>query len=230
MNGIFTFGTTFILGFLHAFEPGHGKSILAAFSLGRTNVKSLLALISSLFVSHFLILSAFALGLQMMVSAEAVEQYLEPLEWIAPLLIMAYGGYLLYKARKHRPIESGACSCGHDHDEHHHHKGGNTRTAIVTGLIAGLIPCPTAIAPLLLSGVHDGFSSSLLHVLVYAIGMTLALFCFAGLLLLIKSLFRKKIEGWEKKLNFNVVSAAILIVIGVVYLGIYLGAGAGHHH
>ena len=226
MTGILTYSATFILGLIHAFEPGHGKSILAAFSLRQTNLKMFTSLILSLFVSHFLILGLFAWGLQSLSSTALVEDYSRNLQLISPVLVIAFGGYLFYKAKKHHKTEAG-CSCGHHHTAD---TISNTKTASITGFVAGLMPCPTAIAPLFISGVHDGFNSTLVHILIYVAGMTLALFAFTGILLLMKSFFQRQIKRIEGRVNFNFLSALVMIGIGLVYLVINMLSPDTHHH
>lgn len=226
MTGIISYSATFILGLLHAFEPGHGKSILAAFSLRHTNFKIFTSLISSLFVSHFLVLGLFAVALQALSSTALVEEYGKHLQLVTPLFVIAFGGYLFFNARKHRKTEGG-CSCGRNHATDNI---SNTKTASITGFVAGLMPCPTAIAPLIISGVHDGFSSTLLHIFIYVLGMTLALFAFTGILLLMKSFFERQIKLIESKINFNFLSAVIMIGIGTVYLIINILSFDTHHH
>lgn len=225
MTGILSYSATFVLGLLHAFEPCHGKSILAAFSLKETNLKIFGSLILSLFISHFLVLALFAWGLQVLSSTELVEGYSETLQFISPILVIAFGGYLLYKARKHHQTESG-CSCGHDHTTD---MLSNTKTASITGLMAGLMPCPTAIAPLVISGVHDGFNTTLIHILIYVTGMTLALFSFTAILLVARSFFQKQLKTIESKVNLSVLSAVVMIGIGVVYLSINILFPDTHH-
>ncbi len=226
MNGILAYTATFVLGLLHAFEPGHGKSILAAFSLRQTNLKIFSSLIFSLFISHFLVLGLFAFGLQTLSSTELVEDYSNHLQWFTPLLLIGYGGYLFYKAKKHRKTELG-CSCGHNHSTS---EISSIKTASITGFIAGLMPCPTAIAPLIISGVNEEFSFTLIHILVYVLGMTLALFAFTGILLIAKSFFQNKIKQFENKVNLNFLSAIIMIVIGVTYLVNNVLATETHTH
>lgn len=226
MTGILTYSATFVLGLIHAFEPGHGKSILAAFSLREANFKILSSLILSLFTSHFLVLGLFAVGLQTLSSTELIEEYSHHLQLATPILVITFGGYLLYRARKHRKTTAG-CSCGH------HHRTdtiSNTKTASITGFVAGLMPCPTAIAPLIISGVHDGFNSTVVHIFVYVTGMTLALFVFMGVLLLMKSFFQKQMQLIEDRINFNFLSALIMIVIGVAYLVINILSNDTHSH
>ena len=215
-----------MLGLLRAFEPGHGKSILAAFSLRQTNLKIFTSLISSLFLSHFLVLGLFALALQTLSSSELVEEYGRHLQLVTPIFVIAFGGYLFFNARKHRKTGSG-CSCGRNHAND---KISNTKTASITGFVAGLMPCPTAIAPLIISGVHDGFNTTLLHIFIYVTGMTLALFAFTGILLLMKSFFQRQIKLIERKVNFNFLSAFIMIGIGMVYLVVNILSLDTHQH
>ena len=226
MTGVFTYISTFTLGLFHAFEPGHGKSILAAFTLRKTNFKIFSSLIFSLFISHFLVLGIFAFAIQSIASLAIVEEYTDHLKWITPVALMIYGGYLFYQARKHRKTATG-CSCGHHHDSD---EISNAKTASITGFIAGLMPCPTALAPLIIAGIHDGFSSNIVHILVYVTGMTLALFTFTALLLLMKSFFHKQISLMEGKINFNYLSALIMVALGVVYFAINMLSSETHHH
>jgi nickel/cobalt exporter len=226
MNGILAYTTTFVLGLLHAFEPGHGKSILAAFSLRKTNLKIFSSLIFSLFISHFLVLGLFALGLQQMASTEMVEKYSSHLQLFTPVLLIGYGAFLFYKAIKHRKTKSG-CSCGHDHSSS---EVSNIKSASITGFIAGLMPCPTAIAPLIISGIHDGFSFTLIHIFVYVTGMTVALFAFTGILLIMKSFFQNKISLIESKVNLNFLSALIMIIIGLAYFALNILTPETHIH
>jgi len=227
MTGTLAYSATFILGLLHAFEPGHGKSILAAFSLRKTNLKIFASLILSLFISHFLVLGLFAFGLQKLASTELLEEYSSYLQLFTPILLVGYGGYLFFQAKKHRKTKTGGCSCGHDHSND---TLSNLKSASITGFIAGLMPCPTAIAPLILSGLHDGFSYTLVHIFVYVTGMALALFVFTGLLLIMKSFFEKKIKSIETKINLNYLSAIIMMGIGIAYFIFNVVAPDTHLH
>lgn len=226
MTGLLTYSATFVLGLLHAFEPGHGKSILAAFSIKQANFKVFASLIVSLFTSHFLVLGLFAIALQSLASTEIVEEYSELIKYLSPMMIIAFGGYLYLHARKHKKTKTG-CSCGHKHASE---TISNTKTATITGFIAGLIPCPTAIAPLILSGMHEGFSYTLIHIFVYILGMILALFSFTGILLLLRAYFHERFQKMEIKINFNYLSAMMMIGIGIFYLAMNLLSPDAHQH
>ena len=106
----------------------------------------------------------------------------------------------------------------------------NIKTASITGFSAGLMPCPTAIAPLIISGIHEEFSFTLVHIFVYVSGMSLALFLFTGVLLLMKSFFQKRIKHIESKVNLNFLSALIMIAIGLVYFIVNVISPETHTH
>lgn len=104
------------------------------------------------------------------------------------------------------------------------------RNASLTGLLAGLIPCPTAIAPLLFSGLNGEFETALQHILVYVVGMTLALIGFVAVVYLLKRVFHRKLSSLKGSINVNMISAILIIAVGVVYLYQAYSHGGVHHH
>lgn len=153
MNVTVSYTATFLLGLLHAMEPGHGKSFLMAFSFQKGGLKVLMSLLFSLFVSHFLLLSVFAYVLQYAAGTEAIDHWIHQVRWLVPFLVIGFGVYLLLREWRKKPEET-ACCHHHGHHDHEHSDEPSLRNASLTGLLAGLIPCPTAIAPLLFSGLN----------------------------------------------------------------------------
>ena len=225
MNLSLSYSTTFILGLIHALEPGHGKTFLMAFSLQKSNIKAFLSLLSSLFVTHFLMLGLVAYIVQSAASSETVEHWIDKVKWLTPLLVIAFGVYLLIKYFRAARKKQAQC-CGHHHEHEHVH----VKNATLTGILAGLLPCPTAIAPLLISGMDGEFSTALWHILVYVIGMTVALVAFVLLVLILKEVFQKQLESFTGKVNVNILSAILIICIGFFYLYQALTEGGIHHH
>lgn len=228
MNATVSYTATFLLGLMHAMEPGHGKSFLMAFSFQRGSIKVLLSLIFSLFVSHFLLLAVIAYFLQYAAGAGAIEHWIAQVRWLVPALVIGFGAYLLIREKLRKPEE---VSCCHHHDEHHDH--GNEpsiKNASLTGALAGLIPCPTAIAPLLFSGLNGEFQTALQHILVYVIGMTIALIGIVFLVYILKKIFQRQLSSLKGKTNLNVISAILIIAVGMVYLYQAYNHGGLHVH
>ena len=61
MTDSLTITSIFLLGCLHALEPGHGKTFLLAYTIGgKLDFNKILLLTGSLLVSHFLVLAGIA--------------------------------------------------------------------------------------------------------------------------------------------------------------------------
>ena len=186
-----------VLGSLHGLEPGHAKTMMAAFivAVRGTPLQALLLGVSAAF-SHSLVVWVLAL-LALTYGDEMIGDRAEPY-FIAGsgAIVMAVGLLMVWRTfrrararRKHRHAH------GHDHDAHaraHAHAiearfAGGRATHLQTlgfGLVGGLIPCPAAITVLLLClgigqfwlgvGMVASFSVGLAVTLVAA-GMTAAL-------------------------------------------------------
>tara|TARA_B110000037_G_scaffold219157_1_gene283714 strand:- start:110 stop:784 length:675 start_codon:yes stop_codon:yes gene_type:complete len=224
MNVSLSYSATFILGLIHALEPGHGKTFIMAFSIQKSNIKTFVSLLASLFITHFLMLGCVAYMLQFATSSESVKHIIDQFKWLTPLLVISFGFYLLIKhLRSIRKKQAHCCA--------HHHGDTNVKNATLTGILAGLLPCPTAIAPLLISGLDGEFNSAIWHILVYVIGMTIALLAFVLLVLVLKMLFHKQLDSFTGKINVNLISAVLIICIGIYYLiQISQGGDFDHHH
>jgi ABC-type nickel/cobalt efflux system permease component RcnA len=128
---------TFIAGALHAITPGHGKSLMAAFLIGKQESKFLDVVILGLsitFAHTFVIyVIGFALwSLKMTSSAPQVTYYIEKfssvlLIFLAIFLIRnAYRSYMHYKSHLNHGEDPHHVHHDHDdndhhHDHHHHH-------------------------------------------------------------------------------------------------------------
>lgn len=113
-----------VFGAAHALTPGHSKSVLAAYILG-SGLKPSRALVTSFVLSVTHITSAVLLALitNTLVTRSLVGAGRAPsIEWTSRLILVAIGLWLIFRAIRARP--------------HLHGEG------IVTGVIAGLIPCP----------------------------------------------------------------------------------------
>lgn len=225
MNSPVGFSTTFILGALHALEPGHGKSFLAAYLVGeKLNIKHLLTLGFSLLITHFLVLILIAVGLKFFFQGTGKEQLFEVAEWLGPALVIGFGLFLLGKY-----IFRDRKTHVHDHDcgEHLHlPKPALTKTAVV-GFMSGLFPCPTAIASLLFAGMDTNFSNAPMYILVYAIGMSIVMLALIFGFYKAKDEILKRFDFLSKKIHPQLLSALLILVIGVVFLAYNM---AGHTH
>ncbi len=181
--------TAIALGALHGLEPGHSKSLMAAFIVAvNGTVKQAVMLGLAATVSHTVIVWAVALvGLYIggNTDSHASEPYFQ---LASAALIIIIGIWMLFRIRKerhHQHRHDHHHDHGHSHDDGHNHEADiNSRFAgrkvtngqiILFGLSGGLIPCPAAITVLLLCLQLKHFTLGMALVLCFSIGLALTL-------------------------------------------------------
>ena len=147
---------------------------------------------------------------------------------IGPSFIICLGLYLLYRASK---------EVRHEHDDdcdepmHFHFNESKFSSPFVTGMVAGLIPCPSAVAVLLIASTKFSNDSTTLYssIMVYVLGIALTLIGIMVLFLLFKERFSDRLNSMNKRFNTNLIAASLIILIGILYLALSL-FGGGHQH
>lgn len=108
-----------LLGALHGLEPGHSKTMMAAFIVAiRGSVPQAVLLALAATVSHTAVVWLVALGglyFGRRWDTQASEPYLQV---ISAALIIAVALWMLWRMRQHRRAADAA---GPEHDHHHHH-------------------------------------------------------------------------------------------------------------
>src|SRR5579871_6447518 len=129
-----------LLGALHGLEPGHSKTMMAAFIVAvRGTVRQAVLLALAATVSHTAIVWIVALGglyLFNGLSPASIEPYLQ---FASGLLILGIAAWMLWRTRHEQTHEH---DHHHDHDDHdhdhdHHHEDGEQRLAHVLDLTDG---------------------------------------------------------------------------------------------
>jgi nickel/cobalt exporter len=118
-----------LLGALHGLEPGHSKTMMAAFIVAiRGTVRQAILLGLCATLSHTLVVWVIALGglyLWHGLAAEAIEPYLQVASGV---VIVAMGAWMLWRVRREQML-SAVAHLGH----HHHHDHADTAARIDTG-------------------------------------------------------------------------------------------------
>jgi nickel/cobalt exporter len=122
-----------LLGALHGLEPGHSKTMMAAFIVAiRGTVAQAVLLGLAATISHTIVVWAIALGgmyLWQGVDAESFEPYLE---LASAVLIIAIALWMIRRTWQEQRRAKAAAG-GHDHDHHHGHGHGGEIRRIDTG-------------------------------------------------------------------------------------------------
>ena len=223
----------FGLGALHAFEPGHGKTMVAAYLVGSRGTPKHAALLG-LMTTFTHTITVFALGFATIFLSRYImpEKMSKALGVISGLSIVWIGGMLLYKRsmklathahhhHHHHPHD-------HDHDHPHHHMPEGditTGSLIALGASGGLVPCPAALILLLtaISLGRPGFGVLLL--LAFSTGLAIVLMATGMVVLYAKNLLPEKHRHSHSPLMqiLPVFSAAVIVVIGLVMTAVSLG-------
>ena len=223
LSNNFTFSVIFILGMFHALEPGHGKTLILAYMTGGSmRFSGAAQLISGLILIHFLLFSFLAFLLK------AGNDTFPILQTIGPSFIICLGLYLLYRALQEvRHEDDDDC----DEPMHFHFNESKFSSPFVTGMVAGLIPCPSAVAVLFIASNKFSNDSTTLYssIFVYVLGIALTLISIMVLFLLFKERFSNRLNAVNQRFNTNLIAASIIIIIGVLYLLMNM-YGGGHQH
>ena len=210
----FTFASIFFLGCFHALEPGHGKTFLLAYTIGqKLDLKKIIILTLSLLFSHLLTLSIFAIFFNILL-VEISDKFLHNFShWFAPFIIILFGTYVIGRAiykSKHQHNKD----CGHDHGKFTNSK---IKNPVTVGFLTGLMPCASSFAVVFLTGTNPNILSIIYFMSVYVFGIAIILFLIVITFSFTKNLFLARIQSIEKKINLDLVSGCLILLVGLVY-------------
>jgi ABC-type nickel/cobalt efflux system permease component RcnA len=191
--GLVALGLAVVLGAVHAFAPGHGKTIMAAYLVGQRRGSVRQAGLIGLTVTATHTAGVLILGVVLSASTDLAPETLYP--WLGTasgLLLAGIGVGLLSRAVRRRPLLVSAGSDSHHDHGHGHHAHGHPhdddhgdvewRTLVPMGLAGGLVPSPSALVVLLGAIALGRAWFGVLLVVAYGLGMAATLTA-AGLLL-----------------------------------------------
>ena len=172
--------SSFGLGALHAFEPGHGKAVVAAYLIGSRG-KTWHAVVLGLVVTVTHTFIVFVLAVLSLAAAEygggkQVERFL-PL--VSGLLVLSVGAWLVWlrfaRLRRHHE-HTHEHDHDHDHDQGHSHVPLQPRALtpaalVALGVSAGLVPCHGALAVLLSALALGRMAQGLVLLVLFSVGL-----------------------------------------------------------
>jgi ABC-type nickel/cobalt efflux system permease component RcnA len=168
-------------GAAHALSPGHGKTIITAYLVGRRGTPRHAALLG-LIVTVTHTVGVFALGLiTLLLSRFIVPEELYPwLNLASGLLVVAIGASVL-RARLRR----------HHHHHHHHEHDLSKRSLVAVGVSGGLLPCPSALVVLLAAISLHRVGFGLLLIVAFSAGLALTITGIGLVAVLARTAFRR---------------------------------------
>ena len=172
-----------LLGALHALAPGHGKTVMAAYLVGRRGSMRQ-ALLIGLTVTATHTAGVLALGVLLSATRLIAPDRLYPwLSLASGVLFAAIGVSLLARTVRHRRAHAhGHHHHHHDHGHDHDHTEISWRSLVTMGLAGGMVPTPSALVVLLGAIALGRTWLGVVLVVLYGVGMAATL-TGAGLLL-----------------------------------------------
>lgn len=236
-------GLSFWFGALHALEPGHGKTMVAAYLVGARGTPRHAALLGGM-VTFTHTISVFILGLVTMFLSRYImpDRISKVLGIVSGLSIIWIGAMLLWRRARKLSQERTQTDHHHDHPHPHPHPHPHTHehdgvahthvpegdismgSLIALGASGGLVPCPSALI-LLLSAISIGkVGLGMVLLLAFSLGLAIVLTGTGMLVLYAKNLLPER----RRKQNafftvMPVLSAAAILLIGVVMTSVSLG-------
>jgi len=231
----------FWLGAMHALEPGHGKTIVAAYLVGsRGNMKHAALLGATVTFTHTISVFLLGIGTLLLSSYIVPEKIIPVLGVLSGISIVLIGGWLFYK-RWRAFLHARAHALGHHHHHHDHHHDhthahshththdGHTHSHVPQGDITlgsllalgasgGLVPCPAAMV-LLLSAIAIGrVGLGLVLLIAFSLGLAGVLMAIGMLVIHAKSWLPESAKsGQHPLLRFApIASAFVILCVGVL--------------
>jgi len=218
------------LGAFHALEPGHGKTVVAAYLIG-TRGTARHALYLGLIVTATHTAGVYLLGVvTLYASRYVVPERLYP--WLGVLsgLIIAGVGCALFLQRYTR----GEATHTHGHTQAHRHTRAHThghahthnhpqpgetvsfRELLALGVTGGIVPCPAALVVLLSAIALQRIGFGLLLILAFSVGLATVLIAM-GLLMVYARRFMVRFQGEGLLITrwLPLTSAATITVLGM---------------
>jgi ABC-type nickel/cobalt efflux system permease component RcnA len=196
----------FAFGALHAVEPGHGKTMVAAYFVGVKGTARQ-ALTLGLIVAATHTVGVLAIGLLAIFGSQYIlpEDLYPWLSLASGLMVIALGLRLIVQHSGGRIMHkiSHALPFGHHHHEHDHAPAASAngvppwKTLIAIGLADGLTPSPSALVVLLAAVSLHRIGLGIALIVSFSVGLATVLACISlGLLF-----FRGAMDGLSRRVS-----------------------------
>jgi ABC-type nickel/cobalt efflux system permease component RcnA len=227
------------LGAFHALEPGHGKTVVAAYLVGSRGTAAH-AVLLGLIVTASHTAGVYLLGgVTLYASRYIVPERLYPWLGVTSGLIIAGLGLYLFLRRyagethphghghSHHPGHSHDHGLPHTHehahDQHHHHGHHHVpagtvsiRQLLALGITGGIVPCPAALVVLLSAVALRRIGFGLFLIVAFSVGLAAVLVAI-GLLMVYARRFMTHFQGEGPLVTrwLPLASSAVITVLGI---------------
>ena len=214
-----------VLGALHALEPGHAKSLMAAYIVAiRGTTRQAVILAVSAATGHTIIVWILAIAALALGERYIVDQSEPWLTALSGILIVLLAIRMFWMLRPHSHHHHGH-DPGHEHqhDHGHLHEPPVTSGQVSTGQIiwfgftGGLLPCPAAIAVLLICIQLKAFALGVAMVAAFSVGLALTLIAIGLAVVWGSGKLAKSFPNFDRYAErLPYLSAALVMAVGAI--------------
>ena len=211
------------LGALHALEPGHGKTIVAAYLVGsRGTAKH--AVLLGIVVTAAHTAGVYLLGaLTLYASRYVVPEQLYP--WLGAISGLSVAGLGLFIFLRHLTGETGEHT--HSPGERHSHwfSSSNSKTIeralsfrelCLLGITGGIVPCPAALVVLLSAFSLHRIGFGLFLITAFSLGLALVLVTVGLTMVYAKRAISTRVQAGNTALRYlPLLSSAFMVLLGM---------------
>ncbi|HWX77311.1 MAG TPA: sulfite exporter TauE/SafE family protein, partial [Candidatus Acidoferrales bacterium] len=226
------------LGAFHALEPGHGKTLVAAYLVGARGTMRH-ALLLGLIVTGAHTAGVYLLGgITLYASQYIVPDQLYP--WLGlvsgvmitvlglVLFIRRYLGKDTLTSEHHHHHDHAGHAHGPGHHRHHHHHGHahdhgalnrqvSLRELLTLGISGGIVPCPAALVVLLSAVSMQRIGFGLLLIVAFSVGLAAVLISIGILMVYARQFMaRFQVNGRLVSRWLPLTSSAFILLFGVM--------------
>jgi len=213
-----------IAGAIHALTPGHGKSMVAAFLIGKKDSKfmDVLVLGASITFSHTAVIFAIGFILLAINQTSSATQVVSIIERISAWLFLGLGLILFYngyKAYRYYTLYKNKHSHSHDHHRHTNLKIRNRWDLFYAGISGGIVPCIDALSILFLFTSIGRVDIGIFLVFIFSLGLAGAIILLGLSLLYGKNKLKLEDKIGEKaEFILPFVTGSIIFLFGIFYI------------
>jgi ABC-type nickel/cobalt efflux system permease component RcnA len=204
------------LGAFHALEPGHGKTLVAAYLVGSRGT-AWHALALGLVVTAAHTAGVYLLGaVTLYASRYVLPERLYPWLGVSSGLLIAGLGVALFVRRYAGDALENTHHHAHPHHHHHHAPGAvSLRTLFALGITGGIVPCPAALVVLLSAISLNRVAFGLVLIVAFSVGLAAVLIAI-GLLIVYARRLMTRFHGEGAILTrwLPLTSSAVMTVLG----------------
>ena len=224
-----------LLGAFHALEPGHAKSLMAAYIVAiRGTASQAVTLGISAAVGHTIVVWALAVAALAFGQRYIVDEAEPWLTALSGILIVLLAIRMLWALRgRHHHEHHHSHNHHHGHDHHHGHSHAppvnpdhvTTGQIIWFGFTGGLMPCPAALAVLLICIQLKAFALGVAMVAAFSVGVGATLVAIGLAVVWSSGRLAQAWPGFDRAAaRLPYLSAAMVLIVGLIMTAAGLSA------